>query len=236
MVQTRPFSPVDGCWVKDDFVGNDAVADATVGEMRWEMTTIGNASTTTLPTGKLNGVLRDATAATADGDGEIYRTFTDGLTISGLNGGGGFAARARLVTAIAANNFRIGVDDSVTAATPAVGVWVDCDGGVLALRAGSNTNGSLAASVAGVSTLTGGTTMVVDTWHDFLVTWTGENGVHGPRWVELWVDGELGASCLCNIGSTETAELKIAHWQDSGGALSLIMEVDYYEFWQWRSN
>ena len=232
MLQNRPYSPVDGTWVKDDFVGNDAVADATVGEMRWEIVTIGNASTIALVTGQLTGVLRDTTAATANGDGEVYRTFTDGLALG--HGGGGFAARVRLGTQLAGHNFRIGIDDSVTATDPTVGIWVRSDAGVLSVEADSNTHGDNNASAAGGTTLTGGTTMVLNTWHDILVTWSGSNGNLGPRWVELWVDGEKVASCFCNIGHEETAELKIVHWQDSGGALAVAMDIDYYEFWQFR--
>jgi hypothetical protein len=230
MPQDRPFSPVDGTWVKDDFVGNDAVADATVGELRWELTTLGNASTLAFQTAALNGVLRITTNNTADGDGCLLRGCTDGLA---FNTNGGFAARVRHVTALT-SNFRIGVDDSVTTTDPTVGIWVRSDAGVLTLEADSNANGDHSQAVSGVSTLTGGTTMEVDRWHDLLVTWTGENGVHGPRQVELWVDGELGASVTCNIGSTESAELKIIHWQDTGGGAARIIDLDYFEFWQWR--
>jgi len=29
-------------------------------------------------------------------------------------------------------------------------------------------------------------------------------------------------------------ECKIVHWQDSGGALAVELDVDFYEFWAWR--
>ena len=52
--------------------------------------------------------------------------------------------------------------------------------------------------------------------------------------MELFVDGELGASVFCNIDDDEDAEPKILAWQDSGGADAVIMEIDFFEAWQWR--
>jgi hypothetical protein len=231
--KVRPVSPLDGVHVKDDFCLNDAAADATLGEMRWEFVTIGHASTTALITALPYGAFKDTTAATADGDGEVYRGFTDQLVLNGK--GGGFAFRARLYDQIASNNFRIGVDDSVTATAPDCGIWVNCDGGVISLECYSNDHGdATTAPAAAVSTLTGGTTMVVTTWHIFEVNWTGENGQGGPRYVELFIDGEPAAASFCTLDDDEEVELKIVHWQDSGGALAVELDVDFYEFWQWR--
>jgi hypothetical protein len=234
MPQERPYSPVDGIWLKDDFhTGKDDATTGLLGELNWETGAIANASTIAFQTAFPCGVIKDTTNATADGDGQYYRSFTDGLVLG--NKGGGFAFRARLYDQIASNNFRIGVDDSVTATAPGTGIFVQSDGGVLSLEIYSNDHGDTASTaVENVSTLTGGTTMVVATWHDFLVTFEGDNGRGGPLFVKLYVDGEIGASAFCNIDDDEEVELKIVHWQDSGGALAVELDIDYYEFWQYR--
>jgi hypothetical protein len=240
MAEDRPFSPVDGTWVKDDFVANDSVADAEVGALAWEIAALAaGGSTVALSTaGAIHdgaiGVLRLTTGNSATNEGEYMRGLTDGFILQGSNGGGGFAFRARLVTAITTSNFRIGVDDSITVTDPTVGIWVKCDGGVLSLESDSAAHGDAACAVSGVSTLTSGTTMVIDQWHKFKVTWEGSNAQGGPRFVQLWVDGEAAASTVCEIDNDETAELKIVHWQDSGGAAVRIFEIDYFEFWQFR--
>ena len=229
MAADRPYSPVDGLYLKDDFYANDAVTTGLLGEQGWNMVTIGNASTTAFLTAQPFGAFSDTTAATADGDGEVYRLFTDGLVLRG--NGGGFSCKVCLPT-IATNNFRVGVDDSVTATAPGSGIWVASDGGVLSLECYSNDHDdSPSTLVTGISTLTGGTTMVADTWHEIRVEWHGENGQGGPRWVEIFVDDEYGGGTYCNIANDEEVEAKIVHWQDSGGALAVAMYVDYYELW-----
>ena len=235
----RPVSPVDGIHLKDDFhPGKDDVTAGLLSELNWEIGTIGNASTLALQTQHPYGVLKITTNATADGDGEYLRSFTDGLVLNGK--GGGFAFRARLYDQIANNNFRIGVDDSVTAAAPGSGIWVNSDGGVISLECYSNDHGDSASAAAAQQcaaadyTLTTGTTMVVATWHDFRVEWSGTNGQGGPRFVEMYVDNVIAGSSICNLDDDEEVELKIVHWQDSGGALAVELDLDYYEFWQWR--
>jgi hypothetical protein len=239
MNHIRPVSPIDGIHLKDDFhTGKDDVAAGLMGELNWELVTIGNASTTAFQTARPYGSFKDTTAASADGDGESYRSFTDGLVLNGK--GGGFAFRCKLNDQIASNNFRIGVEDSVTATDPGSGIWVESDGGVISLECFSNDHGDSTSAAAAQQcasadyTLTSGTTMVVDTWHDFRVEWTGINGQGGPYFVDLYVDDVKSASSICNIDDDEEVELKITHWQDSGGALAVELEVDYYEFWQWR--
>uniref|UniRef100_A0A6M3XW04 Uncharacterized protein n=1 Tax=viral metagenome TaxID=1070528 RepID=A0A6M3XW04_9ZZZZ len=231
MSYERPQSPLDGVHWVEDFISNDSVADAAIGQQRWELVTIGNASTITNLTATDGGAIHIVTAATATGDGEVLRSFTDGLVING--GAGGFSFRAKLVDQIASNNFRIGLDDSVTATSPTVGIWVDCDGGVISLQVDSADGGDLSIAASGVSTLTSGTTMVVATWHTFRVEWSGSNSVGGPRFVELFIDGEAAGSSLCLIDDDEEVEIKIAHWQDSGGALAVELDLDFFEFWQW---
>uniref|UniRef100_A0A6H1ZSS3 Uncharacterized protein n=1 Tax=viral metagenome TaxID=1070528 RepID=A0A6H1ZSS3_9ZZZZ len=231
---TTPFSVADGLYIKDDFFSNEGVADTTAGELGWELVTIGNASTTAyLVTTNVGegefGVLRDTTAATADGDGEVYRLDEDNIVLGSK--GGRFRARVRLADQIASNNFRIGLQDSVTATSPTVGIWIDCDGGVLSLQADSADHGDVSAAAAGVGTLTSGTTMVVTTWHDIEVRFDGENANGGPDSAQMYVDGELAAKLdgTIVIDNDEEMELSIVHWQDSGGALAVELDIDYIE-------
>ena len=231
----RPYSPVDGVHVKDDFLRNDSVADALLGEVRWEIENISAASTyTNLAADEaMYGVLRQVTNSTAN-RGSVLRTFTDGLVLGGQGGGFAFRFRYPNITGnvIAGNNFRIGVGDSVTITVPGVGITVASVAGVLTLRSDSADHGDVSSAITDVSTLTSGTTAVLDTFHDVLVKWEGANGQGGPRFIECFVDGELGASVFCNIDDDEEVELKIAHWNTSG--TDLEFDLDYYEFWQWR--
>lgn len=231
MAYDRPQSPLDGVHWVEEFLSNDSVADAALGNQRMEIVTIGNAPTIANETATDGGAIKHTTNATADGDGGVMRTFTDGLVLNG--GSGGFSFRARLDDQIANNNFRIGLDDSVTATSPTVGIWVESDGGVITLNVDSAGHGDLAIAASGVSTLTSGTTMVVATYHTFRVEWSGTNAQGGPRFVEMFIDGEAAGSCLCNIDDDEEVEIKITHWQDSGGALAVELDIDFLEFWAW---
>ena len=227
-----PTTVVDGTHIKDDFLGNSAVADAVLGTVGWEVITIANASTLAFVAGQ-NGILRFTTAGTADGDGGMISTHPDGITLAGTNQL--FRGRFRIPTisgnTLADNNFHFGFGDGVTAADHAVGVWVHCDAGVLTLD-GASTNGDLTQAVAGVSTLTSGTTMVVDTWHNLEVQMEGVNANGGPATLKLFVDGELAATInRFLLGSAETMEFGFKHWQDSGGADTLECDVDYIEAW-----
>ena len=226
-------SPADGLWIKDDFVANDAVTDAAVGELGWELDIIGNASTTAFVVGETGaiGILRDTTAVTANGDGESYRLFTDGII---LETDGYFRGRARYPSitgnVIADNDFYIGLTDSVTATAPTTGISVFSDAGVLNLRADSADHGDVSVAVTGVSTLTSGTTMVLGTWHRFDVYWTDTNAQGGPKNVKLFVDGELGAETnACVLDNDEDMEPKILHYQNSGAGATLEFDIDYYE-------
>lgn len=224
-------------YIKDDFVTNEDVADATIGELNWELVTIANASTTALlvttnATAGRPGVLRDTTAGTADGDGEVYRLDEDSFVLDGKPGSFSFAARYPDITGnqLAGNDFRIGLQDSVTATEPTVGIWVFSDAGVISLQADSADHGDTSASAASVSTLTSGTTMVLGTWHDFEVRWSGSNAQGGPKEVILFVDGELaGKITNCAIDNDEEMEFSIVHYQNSGGAATLELDVDYVD-------
>jgi hypothetical protein len=231
----RPVSPLDGVWLKDDFLSNDSVADAVVGELTWEIVTIANASTYVLVVAAAAGeagILRQTTAATATGDGSNLRLDEDSF-VFGPNGGG-FAFKFRYPVELASSNFRIGLTDSVTATAPTVGIWIESDAGVLSLEADSADHGDVSVALAGVSTLTSGTTAVVDTWHTARVEWQGANGQGGPRYVEAWIDGELAGAVLAVIDDDEEAEPKITHWQDAGSADAVAFDLDFVEFWQWR--
>ena len=227
-----PTSATDGTLISDDFVGNSAVADATLGTVGWELATIANASTLTFVAGQ-NGILRIATNGTAQGDGVAITTHPDGLLLAGTNQEFQFRVRYPTLSGniLATNNFRIGFGDILTATDHAVGVWVNSLAGVIDLD-GASTNGDINVAAAGVSTLTSGTTMVIDTWHDFKVIMDGTNTNGGPDRIRLWVDGELAAT-ISNflLGSTETMEFGIVHWQTASGGDTLELDVDYIEAW-----
>jgi len=224
-----PNSPLDGTYIRDDFLSNSGVADTTVGDLGWEMATIANASTTAYVAGQ-NGILRDTTAVTG-GDGEAYNLHPDAIVLSGTQQMVRTRVRIPTITGnvLAGNHFRVGFGDSVTATDPAVGVWVRGTAGVLTLE-GASTNGDLSQAVAGVSTLTSGTTMVIDTWHDLAIFMEGTNVNGGPNKIKLFVDGELGATVNSFLlGSAETMELGFAHWNSTGATLE--WDIDYIEAW-----
>ena len=410
MAHLSSLRPGEGTYLKDDFLGNDAVADAAVGELKWEIAAIANDSTLAYVTAQPHGVLRLTTANTADGDGEVMRSFTDGIV---LNGGPGFVkARVRYPAitgnTVEDNNFRIGLDASVaatvypsigtaaaTASTdlitlnghgltlddrltclssdatgiaagdnlwpitittntfqlsttrggavhnitgdgtavelmklyegataPTKGLWVESDGGILSLQAHSAAHGDTFKPVKGIATLadlptskvaaataatdlvtlashglqagdeivivasdaagltidthywvkedddtdvdnfklattyaigakygggdelniTGdgtavtwkrvpgdGSTMLLGEWVDLEMRWGDVNAEGGPQWAELYVNGQLGARQQIYIDDDETMELKIAHWQNTGAAGTLELDIDYFE-------
>ena len=207
------------------------MADATVGELGWEMVTINNASTPTFVAGQ-NGIMRITTAITT-GDGEAFVLHPDAITLSGTNQFVRFRVRVPTITGnlLAGNNFRIGFSASVAVTEPAVGIWVDSNAGVIEFDVAS-TNGDLNVACAGVSTLTSGTTMVIDTWHDFAFFCEGVNANGGPATVKFYVDGELAGTITRSLlASTETMEFGIVKWQDSGGAATLELDIDYIDCW-----
>lgn len=231
-----PTGPADLLHLHDDFYSNDSVADAAVGELNWEIVTIANASTyanlvTTNVTDGKYGVLRSTTNGTADGDGSVLRLDEDVIVLGGNGGELRFSVRYPDITGnqLAGNDFRIGLQDSVTATEPTVGIWVFGDAGVVSLQADSGDHGDNSVSASGVDTFTSGSTMVLGTWHDFLVRWHGTNAQGGPKNVDLWVDGYFAGSTLCNIDNDEEMELSICHYQNSGGAATLELDVDYVD-------
>ena len=236
-----PFRPKDGLYLKDDFMSNDSVADALFGEQRWEIVTIGNASTlaslvTTNTVPGRYGILRMTTAATADGDGEAVRLIADGFVLN--ENRGSCSASFRYPTAanqLAGNDFQFGLQDSVTATESTVGIWMFSDAGVISLQADSADHGDVSAAAAqpaGNQTLTSGTTAVLGTWHDVDFTWTGpENAQGGPSSAVLTVDG-IPAGTLngqINIDDDEEMEFGFKHYQNSGGALATLIDIDYID-------
>ena len=230
MPNVLPTSVADDTIIQDDFLGNSAVADATLGSVGWELATIANASTLTFLASP-NGVLRIATNGTAQGDGVAITTHPDGIVLVGGNQEFHFKVRYPNISGniIATNNFRIGFGDLLTATDHTVGVWVNSLAGVVDLD-GASTNGDKNTAAAGVSTLTSGTTMVIGTWHKFRVIMDGTNTNGGPDRLRLFVDGELAAT-INNflLGSTETMEFGIVHWQLASGGDTLELDVDYIE-------
>ena len=234
-----PFRPKDGLYLKDDFLANDAVADATFGELRWELTTIGNASTvaylvTTNTVPGRYGIARITTAATADGDGEAFRGAADTIVLNENRGAISMSFRYPSSSQLAGNDLRIGLQDSVTATESTVGIWMFSDAGVITLEADSNDHGDInvaAAQPAGNRTLTSGTTAVLGTWHDVDFTWSGENAQGGPSSAILNVDG-IPAGKLdntINIDDDEEMEFGFTHYQNSGGALAALIDIDYID-------
>jgi len=233
----RPRHAGEGIHIVDNFIGNDLVTDNNIGQFKWQLTAIANTGTFAyLDPSDRPGGLRHTTDATADGDGDVLQSDTDGINFPASTGGGGFAFAFRYPdvnsNALAGNNFRIGVDSSVTAAAPTDGISVLGDAGVLTLRSDSADHGDTSQAATSVSTLTSGTTAVLDVVHFVVVQWSGENGQGGPNLVECFVDNEKAASVYSVIDNDETAELKIAHWQDTGGTADLEFDILFYEYWQ----
>ncbi len=230
----RPGSPSDGTFIFENFMGNSAVADALMGNIRFEITALTTADTLSFVASP-NGLLRMTGAGAADNTGTVLSTDPDSVVLVG--GGQYFEWKVRYPAitgnVLAAQNFRIGFQDSVAITEPAVGVWVDSNAGVITFDVAS-TNGDISVAAAGgaASTLTSGTTMVLGTWHKFRVEMDGTNANGGPDRLRLFVDGLLhGTISNVLLGSTETMEFGITHWQDSGGTASLELDVDYLEAW-----
>jgi len=223
-------SPADGTHTFDDFHSNLALTDGLLGSLDWNRTTIANASTPSFIANP-NGVMRLTTAG-ASADGEALHLVVDDVT---LGGGDGIIirCRVRLVTTLTGNNFRIGLTDSVTVTEPVVGIWIDSDAGVLSFDVAS-ANGDVSKAVTGVSTLTSGTTMVLAQWYDIELRLSDTNTNGGPETIQCYVDGEFGGEISAAagdpslLGSAETMEHKIVHWDDGAGAAQ-VFEIDYYE-------
>lgn len=218
-------SPVDGTHTFDDFHSNSAVTTGLLGNLDWLLTTVGAGASTPTFVASQNGVLR-LTSDGSTGRGLALHLMPDKVTLSG--GDGVFIrTRVRLTSQIANNNFRVGITDAHTTSDPAVGVWINCDGGLLSFDC-ANTTADKTQAVTGVTTLTSGTTMVVDTWHDIELRLSGTNAKGGPDRIDCYVDNEAAGSIKgIQLASNETMEFSIVAWDDGGVAQKF--DIDYYE-------
>lgn len=227
-------SPFDvGYYVYEDFLTNTSISDGAVGKYLWDIDAISaGADTLSYETDQGETFLRMTGGGAGDGDGTALSLGADSVTLGDKGGYVRFRARIPDITgnAVAANNFRIGLSDVRDSSEPVVGLWVDCDGGVIELDAAS-ANGDLnvAASHPG---LTSNTTLVLGTTYNFEVRWSGANSNSdpGPSSVQLFINGHLSAE-LDNvlIDGAETMEPTITHWCDTGGASTLELDVFGYE-------
>lgn len=218
--------PSTGLYIKDDFFGNNIVTDNNVGELEWELTTLGTASTLAFQTSQQWGVLRQTTAANADNDGSVMALVEDSIVL----GPKGFELKARIQypVELASGNFRIGLDDSVTLTHGTVGVVFESNAGVLTCNTDSATEGDESQTVTGHPNLTSGTTMVVAEWVDFHIVCTGPaNAAGGPSEAVFFVNGIFVARLPVHMDNDEPMELKFIHWQDSGGADAVALDIDY---------
>ncbi len=218
-------SPADGTHIFDDFHSNAAVTTGVLGRLDWLLTVVGGGTNTPSWIDSQNGVMRITTDATT-GRGLGVHLMEDKVTLVG--GDGVFIRfRARIMTTLAGNNFKIGLANAQTVADGSVGVWFESDAGVLSLE-GRSTNGDKTTTVRGVNTLTSGTTAVVSTWHDYELRFFGTNANGGPDRIDGFVDGEPAGSIEgFLLDTTETMEFSIIAWQDVGTAR--VFEIDYYE-------
>ena len=172
MPDTISTSPADGTHTFDDFHANAAVTTGLLGSLDWLRTVVGAGTATPSYVASQNGIMRITTDGTT-ARGLAVHLMEDKVTLGG--GDGVFVRfRARLGSTLTGNNFRIGFSASVTLTEPTVGVWIDCDSGVLSFDVAS-TNGDISVAVSDVSTLTSGTPDVVDTWHDYELRLSGTN-------------------------------------------------------------
>ena len=231
--------PIGAAGFFEDYlpVTGEALADGTIGQGAWSTTAIAHAGEMAYlasPT----GILRSTTKNTAAADGDVFHGTADMHTF-GTAKEGGFGARIRIPTVtgnvLLGNNFRFGLEDSVTATDPAVGIFIKAVNGVLEVQAES-ANGDRGVSLGGVSTLTSGTTMVINTWHNIDVRWWGENVSSGPKDLVVYVDGQKAAELGdIVIGNVETVEVKpLVHWSGATTADGLEVDQDYFYYWQAR--
>jgi len=229
-----------GYFVSESFLTNTSISDGAVGQYLWDIDAISaGADTLTYETAGGETFLHMVGGGAGDGDGTSLSLGADSASFG--TGGGYIAAEVQYPSitgnALAGNNFRIGIIDVADSSEPVVGVWIDSDAGVLSIDAAS-ANGDVTANVTGVPTdiLTSGTTMILDTKYNFELRWSGSNANSGPSHLEFYVNGHLGATLPgVLLGSTETAEPRIVHWSDTGGAATLDLYVYGVEIASYKS-
>lgn len=226
-----PFFPADGLYLRDDFYYSAAVTTGALSELQWDLVAITGAGTPSFVAGDDShfGVFRDTSDGTT-AHGTVYYLLPDMIMLGGK--GGFFRAKVRFPAAagnvLTGNNLRFGLQDSVTATESGCGIFVTLDAGVVTVDADSATEGDETLTVTGIPTLTGGTTCVLGTWHEFEVRWHGENEDGGPAYVEAFVDGYHAGTIPCHLDDDETMELSFTHWDDGAGA-TLEADIDYIE-------
>jgi len=222
-----PLGPKEGTRVFDDFHSNASVATGLVGNLDWEITAVGGGASTLSYLASPNGILKMTTDGTT-GHGSALHLMADKVVLA-PGDGTIIRTRVRLGTQIANNLFRIGIHDSVTTTEPTKGVWIDCAAGVLSFDV-AGSGGDASVNVGGVTTLTSGTTMVVDTWHDIELRLSGRNVYGGPANVRCFVDDEYAGEIKTSLlKSVDTMEFKILHWDT--GNVAQVLDIDYYEVW-----
>ncbi len=243
LLTARPTSPTEGIHIVEDFAGNGTITTNLVGKHGWTITALGNGGTHTYLTTILDndppfGGFRHVTDVTATGDGNALTLLAATLKFPTSVGGGGFAFRFNLPdiasNIIAGNEFYVGVHTSVSVTAPTDGISIQNLSGVLTLRSDSADHGDTSQALAGVGTLTSGTTAVKGVPHSCEVHWSGENGQGGPRIVEAFVDDEPAGSLLCNIDNDEAATLAIVQW-NSGAGNTLESDIHFFEYWQFMN-
>ena len=244
LLTPRPSSPAEGVHFVENFAGNGVITTNNIGRNGWTLTNIGGAGTqsyltTILANDPPFGGIRDLTRATSDGDGSSIHMLAATARISGAlsEKGGGFACRFRYPgisgNVIAANNFYIGLHTTRTATAPTDGISIQSLGGVMTLRVDSADGTDATQAFAGGSTLTSGTTAVLDVPHQLEVHWSGENGQGGPRVVEAYCDGEPVATIAgVDLDDDENFTPSLNHWQNQGGAQSYELDYHWFEYWQ----
>ena len=223
-----------GFYLSEDFLTNDAVTDAAVGKNLWEIDAISSgADTLSYETDNGETFLRMTGGGAGDGDGTALSLADDKVTIGPNGGYCRFRVRVPDITgnAIAANNFRIGFSDVRDSSEPVVGLWADCDGGVMSFDVAS-ANGDLTHAVAAHPDLTSGTTLVLGTIYNMELKWSGSNTNTdpGPKTAQFYIGGVLAGE-IDNVllDGAETMEATITHWCDTGGASTLELDVFGYE-------
>ena len=222
-----------GFHVVENFVSNDSVADANVGDKNWEIEII-SAGADTLSYGTEQGesYLRMTGAGGGAADGSVLSLADDSVSVNQY--GGFIKCRFRIPSitgnVLAGNLGRIGLTDVVTTAEPVVGIWFDwTTAGVLSFDSAS-ANGDVSTAFSAPS-LTSNTTLVLGTTYDVEMRWSGNNGNTdpGPDTLHCWINGELAGSQVGTVllDGAETMEPKIAHWTD--GATTLELDVFSFE-------
>jgi hypothetical protein len=198
--------PTDGLWIESD--GGVLSLQAHSNDHGDNFKAVNDVpALADLPTSKV-------AAATAGGDPADIIT----LASHGLNNGEQIVIVASDATGLAANT-RYFVRDS-TGSTFRVALTPD---GAVVDITGDGT------AVTWKKVPGDGTTMILGEWVDLELRWSDVNAEGGPQWAELYVNGVLGARQQVYLDNDESMELKIAHWQDTGAAGTLELDIDYFE-------